>query len=211
VVVDPALLAEFFDFFVAMIDDGRMPPAAEVGETFTAAPEEIPMGRGHAAISFVPSNQVSTFTAASGDDLVLARIPGDDSEAHIGTLINIGIYWAISANTDHPEEAARFVEFMINNPAAFEHLGVERGVPLNVEVADAIEPTLNAVDNQQVDYIASLIAAGAGTNRGVPGQGQMPAFTNRAIEGVMFGQQSSLEAANQWIGELQQSIDEARP
>jgi multiple sugar transport system substrate-binding protein len=208
--VDPALLAQYIDFYNSLSVEGKMPPASAAGETWTVGPEETLMGRGLAAITFVPSSGVTAFSSASGDDLVLARIPGDDSEAAIGTLVNIGIYWAISAETQHPEAAGTFVDCLINDKDAGEFLGVDRGVPLNVDVAAAITPGLDAVSQQQVEYMASVIGSGAGTNRGVPGQGQTPQFIRLAVQSVMFGQSSSLAAANQFISELQTAVDGAR-
>ena len=210
VVLTPELLSEYLDFYAHLEAIGAIPPAAQAVETFTVGPEESLAGRGLAAITFVPSSSVTAFSSASGDDLVLARVPGDDSEAYVGTLVNIGIYWAISANCAHPVEAGQFIDFMINDPGAGEYLGVERGVPLNTTVAAAIAPGLNEVSQQQVEYMASVINSGAPTNRGVPGAGQTPAFTNRAVESVLFGQTDSLSAAQQWVDELQNAIDAAR-
>jgi len=210
VIVPPEQLAQFLDFYQGLVNDGVAPPAAQVGETWTVGPEETLMGRGHAAITFVPSSSVTAFSSASGDDLLLERIPGDDSEAHIGTLVNIGIYWGISAFTEHPVEAGIFVNCMINSEAAGEYLGVERGVPLNTRVAAAIAPGLNEVSQQQVEYMANVINSGAGTNRGVPGAGQAPEFTNRAVQTVLFDQADSVTAAQTWISDMQDSINNAR-
>jgi len=59
--------------------------------------------------------------------------------------------------------------------------------------------------------MTSVIEAGSPANPRAPGEGQTPAFTNRAVEGVMFGQTDSMSAANEFINELQTALDDARP
>jgi len=148
-------MAEFLDWYASLIDSGAMPQASEMSQLFTVGPEESLMGQGRAAMMIAPSSGLSGFSAASGDNLRLVKIPGETSESCKGTMVNVGIFYGISANTQHPAEAGKFVDFMINDPDAGKILGLDRGVPLSEAVVAAISPDLNELDQQQVAYMSS--------------------------------------------------------
>src|SRR5690625_6925697 len=50
------------------------------------------------------------------------------------------MYWSISASAQDPDAALAFVDFLVNSPDAGEILSIERGVPGNLTVREAITP-----------------------------------------------------------------------
>jgi len=203
------LLSQWFDFMKTLIDDGVAPPASETVQLFTVGPEESLMGQNRSAIMFAPSSTISQMTAASGANLVLARFPGESSEDRVGTMVDVGIYYGASARTPHPYAAARLINFLVNDPDAGLLLGVDRGLPLNSEVAAAVYPTVDSVAQQQFDYMNRVFAAGGTAHPRAPG-GFLSIDVNRAVEGVIFGQVNPDDAASTFAAENQASIENAR-
>lgn len=63
----------------------------------------------------------------SGQELVI----GDYIKCgdHDGVFSKISMSFAITASTEHPREAAELINFILNDPAAIEMEGTERGIP----------------------------------------------------------------------------------
>lgn len=66
------------------------------------------------------------------------------------------MYWSIAAETEHPEEAAMLVDFLINDSDAAKVLGVERGVPANPEIQEVIRPDLSPTGVMALEFAADL-------------------------------------------------------
>ena len=66
------------------------------------------------------------------------------------------MYWSIAETTEHPEEAAKLVDFLINDVDAARVLGVERGVPANPEIQEAIRSDLSETGVMALDFAADL-------------------------------------------------------
>ena len=66
------------------------------------------------------------------------------------------MFFSAYANTGVPVEAAQFVSYFINDPAATEVLGVERGVPESAAVREALSNTLDELGKAQIEFIENL-------------------------------------------------------
>lgn len=67
---------------------------------------------------------------AEGRELVVGDYFADFGDTK-GGFAKVSMCWAISANTEHPKEAAMLVEYLMNNEEAAEILGSERGIPVS--------------------------------------------------------------------------------
>ncbi|MFT8209638.1 MAG: hypothetical protein ACMZI0_01565 [Symbiopectobacterium sp.] len=48
-----------------------------------------------------------------------------------GLLFKPSQIFSIGNSTKHPEEAAKFINFMLNDPAGIKTMGPQRGIPLS--------------------------------------------------------------------------------
>ena len=69
-----------------------------------------------------------------------------------GWLARPSLVWGISNDTQHPDVAAAFLEFMLTDQRAIEILGTDRGVPIN-QVGRAHFDALN-LENLVIDAVA---------------------------------------------------------
>jgi pectin-derived oligosaccharide transport system substrate-binding protein len=149
-------LVDWWRLTTGLRDAGATPPASLTAELITQpAPEQSLIGQGRAAMQFDWSNQLSALQKASGHPLELRRLPGE-SAGRRGTWLQASQLYTINARTEHPKEAAQFVDFLVNSPEAGKVILTDRGIPANAAVRTAIVPTLAPDQSAQAKYIERI-------------------------------------------------------
>lgn len=203
--VQPETLEAYFQLILDLQNGGGMPPAALQSELVQVGPEETLMGRGLGAMLFTTSNLLGAFSNASGDDLILMRIPGETEFEAVGVALTPSQWWAIGGNTPYPASASAFVDFMLNGEGG-KIMGPDRGNPLNETVADAIAPTLDEIQQQQVAYVGR-VAQYAGHAIAQPaGAEEQPNISISSQEEVAFGRMTPQQAAQSWLSRMQTEL-----
>jgi multiple sugar transport system substrate-binding protein len=114
--------------------------------------------------------------------------------------------YSIAAATDHPQEAAMFVDFLLNSPDAAELLLNDRGLPANLELRDHIAPLLPDAEQQVAEFMAEIGPDLVDPPPPPPtGAGETVSIMQRLYEEVLFEQMTPLEAAERFM----QEVDEA--
>lgn len=67
----------------------------------------------------------------AGNEIVIADYLSDENSAGLGWYIKPATMYAISANTEHPEEAAKLLDFLLNSEEMADFQGVEKGIPIS--------------------------------------------------------------------------------
>ncbi|MFC4598340.1 ABC transporter substrate-binding protein [Cohnella hongkongensis] len=70
-----------------------------------------------------------------------------------GGYIKPAMYWAISAESEHIEQAKKFIDFFINDKEAADILGVTRGIPVSSQIMDYLQPKLDDAAKAQQGLI----------------------------------------------------------
>lgn len=104
---DDPRVHESLEWLFGLVDKGFMPSFAEVG---TSPNPTQQLGSGAAALSPNGSWTISSYTLLEGIDLGVAPLPAGPV-GHPVSMYN-GLGDSISAQTDHPEEAAEWVAFL---------------------------------------------------------------------------------------------------
>lgn len=105
-----------------------------------------------AAFEFDWDNMLAGKTAETGtDDLQLLPMPsGSDGEKHM--FFKPAMMLSMSANTSHPEESAKLIDFLVNEPEVGEIFGTDRGVPASGAQRDALETEEGGIDDRVMKY-----------------------------------------------------------
>lgn len=153
-------------------------------------------------------HQLPSLAEVSGQNLKLLRLPGEAKAPAPGAYYKPSMYWSISARSDHPAEAALFVNFLANTAEAGTVLLTDRGVPANTKIRAAITPKLAAADKAAADYLGALKVGPAPrvTPNGASG---IEAILKRHTEEVLFERRTPQQAAESFVKELQAEIDAA--
>lgn len=111
---------------------------------------------GHAATSMAYSNQLVGYQLLAKSKLGITMLPRGKKGGPSGHYYRPALIWSIGATTKHGEDAAKFINFFVNDVDAGKILGVERGVPMSPAVRKAILPSLNPTETETVNYINAL-------------------------------------------------------
>jgi multiple sugar transport system substrate-binding protein len=202
---EPATLASWWELSLELRDRGGTPPAdLTIEEQQTSGPEESLLGTGQAAMAWFWSNQLGAASEALGQDLVMLRPPGETQFDRGGMFLKPAMAYAVSSQTEHPEAAATFVNFMLNDPAAIDVIGSDRGLPANLEERERITSGLEAAQAAEAEFIADITDELEDSANTPPvGAGVTVDILQRLNEEVLTNRLTPAEAAEQFISEVE--------
>lgn len=100
------------------------------------------------------SNFLGGYLADSGASSISLVAPPTAVEGSKDLYRQAGLQMAISADTDHPEAAAIFLDFVVNSPEAGEIFGTTLGFPASSSKLEGA--VLEGADKQVADYLDSV-------------------------------------------------------
>ena len=133
------------------------------------------------------TNQLTAIETAAGTSSSCCGWPGESEGERTGMYLKPAMYVSMSADTECPDAAAKFIDFMLNSEAAGELLLSDRGLPANTDVREAISGDFSPSEQKAADFIADVedeIVDGAP----VPpvGAGEVAAILDRYNTEVLF-------------------------
>ena len=195
-------VAAWFDLWDKLRKAGAIPPA-DVGATNNGKVEEYELTRGLAAMSFVNSNQVVAFQGINKNKLAISVFPRSKTGSS-GHYIKPSQMMSVSARCKAPEEAAKVINFMVNDPEGVKILGIERGVPCSAAARAALAPDLDALGKMQLDYVAAVTKVAVPLPPPPPkGAGEVENLLRRVADAVAFGRTSIKDGAQQFHTEVE--------
>ncbi|MCR8634173.1 MULTISPECIES: ABC transporter substrate-binding protein [Paenibacillus] len=117
-----------------------------------STPEDDEMVLGNSFGSFSWSNQYVAWTAAAKRPTELIPIPGPNVKK--GLFLKASMGFSVTKNSKQKEEAAKFINFFVNDIEANQIIKGERGVPISSKVKEALKPTLKPEEAKVFDYVA---------------------------------------------------------
>ncbi|WP_010525563.1 ABC transporter substrate-binding protein [Nesterenkonia sp. F] len=200
--------AEYLEFTQGLVEGEGFPSSDFISETRGLGPEDGPMGAGESAMQTWWATQLSALSGASGAALEPLHMPSSaGGAAENGSWIKGAMFLSASADTDHPEEAKQFIEFFANSQEAGEINGMERGLPANLEVREAVLEDADGPEQKAAEFISEVEEQ---VTSGVPvppsGFGQFMNIVIRAQDEVAFDRQDPSEAAETMVGEMETAL-----
>ncbi|NED94292.1 extracellular solute-binding protein [Phytoactinopolyspora alkaliphila] len=200
--------AEWWENSLAMRDSGGTPSAtlsAEIQDV--GSPEQTLLGTNRAAMMWNWSNALEAMSKASGRDLVLLRPPGETENARTGLFLKPAMHYSISARTEHPEEAALFLDFLLNDDEAVDAIGSDRGLPVNLEQRERIAPELNEYQTIEAEFLSDIAPDVVDAPPAPPvGAGEFVDIIKRINVEVLFDRLTTQEGAERLISEVEAAI-----
>ena len=200
-------MTEWFQFANDLRDDGGYP---RVGffENQGASAAQSYLALNTIASQFAAVNNFAAYNEASGGNLLLLRMPGETGSERRGYSVDPSQLWAMAAKSEHPEEAALLVDFLINDVDGNTEMLTSRGVPVNPEVATAISAALSEDDKVFVDFIAKLQEEELPAVYVYPSGASVVAdILQQVATEVEFGRLTPAEAAKKFVDESTAEIE----
>lgn len=206
-----ATLAAFFQRLLTQRDQHAGPSASLNSEDGNAALAQTLFGTGQLAMSWAWTSQASALAAATGDDIAILRVPSrKGSAAKASMYFKPSMLWTVSRRTKHPEQAAAFVDFLLNSPDAAKIMLADRGSPVNTTLQSVVTPLLASTDKVANDFL-SAIASEVSFSPAVPpvGAGTISDVSRRYTDDVLFGRSTPEVAAAKFKAEAEGLINSA--
>ena len=180
--------------------------AAEQTTQLDGSVENTPLGRAKAVSDLNWDAPSSGFLALVGDSVKLAPMPsGKDGTP--GQYFKPSMFVGAAATTAHPEESARLIDFLINDPEAAKILGASRGIPVNESIRKDVVPGLEAFDKTIADYQDSLEKSLKSPPQAPPsGDNALQTTFSRDYDQVSFERMSPREAAEDYVTEAKAEL-----
>jgi multiple sugar transport system substrate-binding protein len=192
---DDKLLEDYYAMNKEMVESGTA-PGYDVIQQIKGVEDEL-IVHGKSPFDFRWSNQVGALSSAAGKQLELTMLPGENNDK--GMFLKPAMLWSIPKSSKHKEEAAKFINFFLNNIKVYEIGGSDRGVPLKQEIRDAMVPNLSETDKKVFDYI-SLVSENSS-----PIDSNFPATSAEVLQAladidelVMYGEMTPEEGAKEF-------------
>lgn len=133
---------------------------------------------------------------------------GDDGNSG-GWMIKPSVLYAISKDTDHPDEAAAFMDFMLSDPECAAVLGTTRGIPASQRAEEALEAggLLSGLAYDCDELLAELDVVTISPYMELP---SIKALCNDAIERVSYGECDTEAAAEELYTSAQKYLKKVR-
>lgn len=199
---------DWFDMTTELMESGATPPASLTAElSGQPAPEQTLLGQGKAAMMFGWSNLITAYRQASGADLVLLRAPGETTDEGTGMWLQASQLYTISKRSEHPEAAAKLIDFLISDTTAADLIKADRGIPANPDIRAHLEASLDPsakVEFEFVDRMSGLVDGDFVI--GPTGSTESVDIMTRVNQAVLFGQASPDEGAEQFVSELTNAV-----
>lgn len=118
----------------------------------------------------------------------------NDSGNKNGWMTKPSLLYAISADTKYPDEAAEFINFLLNDTDCAEIFGTTRGIPANKKIYDFLE-SKNELSGISYDSSEMLSDANPITVSPYMELSKMKEYYNNAIDSVSYHTATTEEAA----------------
>ncbi|KNC18804.1 hypothetical protein AC792_10090 [Arthrobacter sp. RIT-PI-e] len=200
----PEAVTSWFEHLLAVRDDGGGQTASEFAEDASGTFEAGAMPTNRVAMGWYWSNQLSALRTASDANISMLRVPSESGEANDnGMYFKASMYWSISDQTNNQDAAAEFVNFLANDPEAAKVMLVDRGVPVNPAMAEAVTPELNEAEQTVVSFLDEIAPDIDSTELPSPvGTGGVQDVVGRYVSQVLFGSLTPEQATTQMTDEI---------
>jgi len=205
---DAAAATSWFEW-AKKIQDSKAGPGADASvEDSTAAMDQSLFGTGKIGMTVAWSNQVVANDALHDGKLQVLRPPSTAGSAAEAQLwYKASMYWAVSAKSANSAAAVAFVDYLVNSPDAGKILSVERGVPGNLDVREAITPDLDESSKKAVDFLDAIESElGAAPEITPQGGGEFEDILTRAGQDMLFGTITPADAGQRLLDELNSAL-----
>ncbi|MDT0446224.1 sugar ABC transporter substrate-binding protein [Streptomyces sp. DSM 41886] len=211
-VLDPEILAAYWQRALDWIDSGAAPSVGEISETMNLPLDQSSLVTGQAAMGFIPAGQFLAYQSAGPDfDYDLANWPTDSDTAEGFQYLKPTMYWSAASTTEHPAEAALLIHFLANDTRVAESFGLDRGEPGNPAFREAVEPLLDDSGKESLAFTEAMSEEVGDTPPITPNGASNigSGLLGRYYQQVLFGESSPEEAAEGFLNELGDSITAA--
>ncbi|MFC4015413.1 ABC transporter substrate-binding protein [Nonomuraea purpurea] len=200
--LSPQTIKDWWGITQNLIRTKGSPDAAKSSAIYDAGIAKTLIGTNTGATTMMWSNVLGAATKASGQNLELLRMPRIRAATTGGMFLQPSMFYAAYSESKHPFEAAKFIDFMVNDPEAGQIILSDRGLPANAKVLSAVSGKLPDADQKTMAFVNEIRGELATPPAAPPkGSSAMESILKRYSEDVIFSRMTPDVAARKFITE----------
>jgi multiple sugar transport system substrate-binding protein len=200
------IATEWFTYWEDLREAGAIPPADVQIEANASGFTNNVLVTDRAALGLQSSNHLTQIQALSETRFGMTSLPADSS-ADDDWWFFPPILISAAANTPHPDEAADFIDFLLNDVDAGLITGVNQGAPSSSAAREALLPEL---DEQQAAFVEQIQREQENPARPFPirpeGSEALNTALTRAGEEIAYGRRTVEEAVTQMMSDAAREL-----
>jgi multiple sugar transport system substrate-binding protein len=192
---DDQLFVDFFEMTSNMVKDGVVPTPDYLAQL--KGIEDDPVVTKDALGIWQWSNQFVGLQQVANRPLSIHHMPGPGTKE--GLYLKPSMFWSVANNSKHQEEAAKFIDFFVNDVEANKLILGERGIPGSSAVKEALKPELSPEQVQVFDSVEWAEQNSSEFDGPDPiGAGEVIELLDSLSEQMNYGQLEVKDAAKQF-------------
>ncbi|TJY42897.1 sugar ABC transporter substrate-binding protein [Cohnella pontilimi] len=197
-------LVDWLAFWDKMRKAGVVPPAAIQAEQGDKPQEQSMLARGKVAMVSKSSNQLKIFQKSTKDNLGIVSYPLSPSGDQVFPLIIAGA--GISPNSKHPKEAAKLLNFIVNEGDAATIFRGEHGPQASKKMQDVIMGSLGEPEKIEYAFVDEMLPSTKPYPAMPAGSTSVQKLVLTENQAVAFGKKTIEQAADDFIAQAQQIL-----
>jgi multiple sugar transport system substrate-binding protein len=149
---DDQLFIAYFNMQLRLLDQGAL-PRVDITEQISSIQDQ-PLVNQKAAMTWAYSNQFYSFSETAKRPLEI--LPPPENARHTNITVKPSLLFSITKGSKHKNQAAKFINFFVNNIEANRVLKGERGVPVSSYIAAKIKKDLPEAQKKIFDYVMKV-------------------------------------------------------
>ena len=203
-------LTEVLTYFRKLIDLGVVPPLEKTVLFDGGDPDQNPYWlKGDYGFNSNQASKLASIISASNFEIGVARYPIYPKAKNPGLSITPSQIISINSQSKHINEAAKFIDWMFNDPEAIQILGDARGLPA-VKHAQKLLVEKNMLDKRIVDLVEMTMPYSGGAENGPSLNQEIQTIVEDYILKVGFKRISPEKAAVDLTKDLQRKLAELK-
>lgn len=198
---------ECFEYIKRLYDEEVCAPAsykAAFGDQDQEDPNWI-AGKYVASVGYTSSTNVLS-AANPNVSYYAAQLPLMEDRVNDGWFNDCPQFIGIYANTEHPEEAAKFLDYFYNSEEAAVTLGTVRSMPPTAMAQEACKAA-DKLDALSVQAVEVSMQYNGESDGGLTTCAEVTSILNDAFDNVSYGAKEPAEAAEEVVSLLNDFID----
>ena len=144
-------VVEFLEMWQPLREEGVFAPAEVYMESQQSNEDRLYM-QDRSPIDFFQTSQIGMVEQLSGKDSEMLVLPQHEDSNFAGVFA-MGMMHAVSATSEHPYEAAKFIDFWNRSEEANELIAGMRGMPIYPEIQDFVYDLVDERDRRVFDFL----------------------------------------------------------
>ena len=151
---DTATFASYMQMIKDLTDAGAYPDAGAVKEIKDIEGDYLVTE--DAAMTWVSSNQIASIVNAAGREIKIAPVPRITKDGSYGMGVQSSQQLCMAKSSKNKEEAAKFINYFVNDIEANKVLNGERGVPIMSKVRDVVMEQADDSSKMIYDFVDKI-------------------------------------------------------